>query len=48
MALNQLAKLVEGNQEAEEKALVAGEKAAKALWGALDGIEATRMARVAA
>jgi len=44
---HQLAKLVEGNPKAAEKALNAGEKAAKALWKALDGIEAARTARAA-
>jgi len=44
---HQLAKLVEEDPKAAEKALNAGENAAKALWEALDGIEAARMARVA-
>jgi len=44
---HQLAKIVEGNPAAAEKALDAGENAAKALWTALDGIEAARMARAA-
>ena len=44
---HQLAKLVEANPAAAEKALVAGENAAKALWRALDGIEAARLARAA-
>jgi pyrroloquinoline-quinone synthase len=44
---HQLAKLVEGNPKAAEKALNAGEKAAKALWKALDGIETARLARAA-
>jgi len=44
---NQLAKLVENNSEAAANALDAGEKAAKALWNALDGIEAKRLARAA-
>jgi pyrroloquinoline-quinone synthase len=44
---NQLAKLIEGNAEAADKALKAGESAAKALWNALDGIEAARLARAA-
>jgi pyrroloquinoline-quinone synthase len=44
---NQLARLVENNSEAAAKALDAGENAAKALWNALDGIEATRLARAA-
>jgi len=40
----QLAKRLEANPEMAEKALAAGEAAAKALWRALDGIEARRMA----
>ncbi len=44
---NQLAKLVETDTDAAERALNAGENAAKALWTALDGIEAARMARAA-
>ncbi len=44
---HQLAKIVGGNTKAAEKALDAGENAAKALWKALDGIEAERMARAA-
>ena len=43
----QLARTVEGNPQAANKALNAGENAAKALWNALDGIEAARMARAA-
>jgi pyrroloquinoline-quinone synthase len=43
----QLANAVEGNPAAAERALNAAENAAKALWTALDGIEAERMARVA-
>jgi pyrroloquinoline-quinone synthase len=43
----QLEKTVSGG-EASEKALAAGEMAAKSLWRALDGIEARRMERVAA
>jgi pyrroloquinoline-quinone synthase len=43
----QLTEAVEGSPEAAERALVAGENAAKALWTALDGIEAERMARAA-
>ncbi len=43
----QLAKQVEGNPEATEKALNAAESAAKALWQALDGIEEARAARAA-
>ena len=42
---HQLAKLVEGNPSAAEKALHAGENAARALWNALDGIEAERIGR---
>jgi pyrroloquinoline-quinone synthase len=44
---HQLGKLVEKNPQAAEKALNAGENAAKALWNALDGIEAARTARAA-
>ena len=44
---NQLAKVVNGNSEAAERALTASETAAKKLWEALDGIEAARLARVA-
>jgi pyrroloquinoline-quinone synthase len=40
----QLGQQVAGNPEAAEKALAAGEAAAQALWHALDGIEARRMA----
>jgi len=36
------------NPQAAEKALVAGENAAKALWHALDGIEMRRNEKVAA
>ena len=43
----QLANAVEGNPAAAERALNAGENAAKALWAALDGIEAERMVRAA-
>jgi pyrroloquinoline-quinone synthase len=43
----QLAKTVTNKPEAAERALNAGENSAKALWTALDGIEAQRMARVA-
>jgi len=43
----QLARIVEGNPQAADKALNAGENAAKALWNALDGIESARMARAA-
>jgi pyrroloquinoline-quinone synthase len=41
----QLANAVEGNPRAAERALNAAGNAAKALWNALDGIEAQRMAR---
>jgi pyrroloquinoline-quinone synthase len=44
---HQLGKLVEKNPQAVEKALNAGENAAKALWNALDGIEAARTAHAA-
>jgi len=44
----QLGKQVESNPEMAEKALAAGENAAKALWTALDGIEARRLAKAAA
>ena len=44
---HQLSKLVKGNPQSAEQALNAGEKAAQALWKALDGIEAARLARVA-
>jgi len=44
----QLAKRLESHPEAAEKALAAGENAAKALWQALDGIEARRTAGAAA
>jgi pyrroloquinoline-quinone synthase len=43
----QLGKRLEANPQTAEKTLAAGERAAKALWRALDGIEARRMARVA-
>jgi pyrroloquinoline-quinone synthase len=39
----QLTKRVAANPETAEKAFNAAEKAAKALWMALDGIEARRM-----
>lgn len=42
-----LAKVVENNPIVAEKALDAAEDAARALWNALDGIEASRMARAA-
>jgi pyrroloquinoline-quinone synthase len=44
---HQLGKLVAGNPQAAEKALSAGENAAKALWKALDGVEAARVKRAA-
>jgi pyrroloquinoline-quinone synthase len=44
----QLEKRIHATPEAAEKALAAAESAAKALWNALDGIEARRQARVAA
>ena len=44
----QLGKRIETNPEAAEKALTAGEEAAKALWRALDGIEARRTAKAVA
>ena len=43
----QLAARLQASPEAAEKALAAGEGAAKALWRALDGIEARRTARAA-
>ena len=43
-----LEKRIQENPEAAEKALAAAESAARALWNALDGIEARRLARVAA
>lgn len=42
---HQLAKAVEGNFKAADRALNAAEKAAQALWRALDGIESARLAR---
>jgi pyrroloquinoline-quinone synthase len=44
----QLGKRLEANPQMAEKALAAGEKAAQALWHALDGIEKRRMEKVAA
>jgi pyrroloquinoline-quinone synthase len=44
----QLEKRVQATPDAPEKALAAAESAAKALWNALDGVEARRQARVAA
>ena len=43
----QLGKCVEANPQASEKALTAAENASKALWRALDGIEARRVAKAA-
>src|SRR5215469_7711493 len=43
----QLGKAIEGDSAAAERALAAAENAAKALWTALDGIEAARLARAA-
>lgn len=42
---HQLVKVVEGNLPAADRALDAAEQAAQALWRALDGIEAARLAR---
>jgi len=44
----QLAKRLEAHPERAEQALTAAENAARALWHALDGIEARRMAKAAA
>jgi len=44
----QLEKRVAANPNAAEKALQAAERAAQALWHALDGVEAERLARTAA
>jgi len=44
----QLEKRVKANPETAEKALAAGENAAKALWRVLDGFEARRTEKVAA
>ena len=44
----QLSKRLEAHPQMAEKALAAGENAAKALWHALDGIEVRRMAKAAA
>jgi len=44
----QLEKRIKAKPETAEKALAAAENAAKVLWKALDGIEARRLARVAA
>lgn len=42
---HQLTKVVEGKPESADRALNAAEKAAQALWHALDGIESARLAR---
>jgi len=44
---SQLERIVEDNPAAEQRALLAAENAAKALWNALDGIEAARTQRAA-
>jgi pyrroloquinoline-quinone synthase len=44
----QLEKRIQENPEAAEEALAAAESASKALWDALDGVEARRQARIAA
>jgi len=44
---SQLERIVEDNPVAEQRALAAAETAAKALWNALDGIEAARTSRAA-
>jgi pyrroloquinoline-quinone synthase len=44
---HQLAKIVDADPSAAERALNAAEHAAKTLWQALDGIEAARLARAA-
>ena len=44
---SQLERIVEDNPAAEQRALAAAENAAKALWNALDGINAARMTRAA-
>jgi pyrroloquinoline-quinone synthase len=44
----QLEKRLKANPQLADKALAAGENAAKALWRALDGIEARRMQKAAA
>jgi pyrroloquinoline-quinone synthase len=43
----QLGKQLQENPSAAERALEAAENAAKALWHALDGIDARRMAKAA-
>jgi pyrroloquinoline-quinone synthase len=44
---HQLAKIVERNPQAAQRALDSGERAAEALWKALDGIEAARLKQAA-
>ena len=44
---SRLERIVEDNPAAEQRALLAAENAAKALWNALDGIEAARTQRAA-
>ena len=44
----QLEKRIQENPDAADKALAAAESAAKTLWNALDGVEASRQARAAA
>lgn len=44
----QLEKRIKANPQSAEKALAAAESAAKALWNALDGVQARRQERVAA
>jgi pyrroloquinoline-quinone synthase len=44
----QLEKRIQAHPETADKALAAAESAAKALWDALDGVEARRQGRVAA
>ena len=44
---NQLAKLIEQDPSSAERALDAGENAARALWHALDGIDTARLAGAA-
>jgi len=44
----QLSKLVDGDEEAQKRALVAAENAARCLWRALDGVERERQLRLAA
>lgn len=45
---DQLSKLVEDKAEAQERALIAAENAARLLWRALDGVERERQQRMAA